>query len=312
MLRHTLSGLALATAGLSMPATGQSGPAAAAPAGPAMSDCRVRINATPTAWIIRGYDPYDAGQPESTFSATFVNDGSAECRFVPVFELDQPPFGLSTGTGKPIGYALINLADSQDVTPRSGRSLGKTTDQRQIVLEAGEQRTITYRLVAAGDDVSGAGMFTEDLVLEARDSRFRVIGGARVVVGLEVLPSARIGLAGAYRIADGQAVVSLGELREGPAPVPLQLRVSSTGRYDLDVTSLNGGNLRLGATEWKVPYAMTIGGQRVNLSGTDRVSGPVDSGMTRAALPIHFVIGDVSRKRSGTYSDLISVSVTAR
>lgn len=309
MLRHTLSGLALATVSLSMPATGQSGPAAPAAA---LSECRVRMNATPTAWIIRGYDPYDAGQPESTFSATFMNDGNAECRFVPVFELAQPPFGLSTGKGKPIGYALINLTDSQDVTPRSGRSLAKTTDQRQIVLKAGEQRTITYRLVAAGDDVSGAGMFTQDLVLEARDPGFRVMGGTRVVVGLEVLPSARIGLAGAYRIADGQAVVSLGELREGPAPVPLQLRVSSTGRYDLDVTSLNGGNLRLGATEWKVPYSLTIGGKSVTLSGIDRVSGPAETGMTRAALPIQFYIGDVSRRRAGTYSDLLSISITAR
>ncbi|MXO92653.1 hypothetical protein GRI62_03405 [Erythrobacter arachoides] len=119
-------------------------------------------------------------------------------------------------------------------------------------------------------------------------------------------------MAGAYRVSDGQAVVSLGELREGPAPVPLQLRVSSTGRYELDVTSLNAGNLRLSGTEWTVPYSLTIGGNRVNLSATDRVSGPAETGMNRTALPIQFYIGDVSRKRAGTYSDLISITVTAR
>ncbi|KLE33953.1 hypothetical protein AAW00_06420 [Aurantiacibacter luteus] len=214
--------------------------------------------------------------------------------------------------GRPIGYALINLSDSQDVTPRTGRTVRNSSEQRTLVLAANEQRTITYRLVASPDEVSGSGTFTQDVTLEAQDQAMRVLGGARIVLGLEVLPSARIGLAGAYRISDGQALVSLGELREGPAPVPLQLRVSSTGRYDLDVTSLNAGNLRLAGTEWTVPYSLTIGGSRVNLSGMDRVSGPVETGMYRAALPIQFYIGDVSRRRAGTYSDLISISVTAR
>jgi hypothetical protein len=307
MLRHTLSAIGLAAAAVGAPALAQSAAPAATPA-----DCRVRMDATPSAWIIKGYDPYEATPPESTFSVTFTNDGAAECRFTPVFELDQPPFGLSSGVGRGIDYALINLSDAQDVTPRTGRSVRGNASQRPIVLAGRESRTVMYKLVASGSDVTSAGTFTEDVTLEAQDAAFRVVGGTRVVLGLEVLPSARIGLAGAYTMSDGHAVVSLGELREGPAPVPLQLRVSSTGRYDLDITSLNAGNLRLGATEWKVPYAMRIGGEQVNLSGTDTISGPVGEGLTRAALPIQFVIGDVSRRRAGTYSDLISISVTAR
>jgi hypothetical protein len=308
MLCQVICTIAAVAGIMAAPAFGQpAGTAAAMP-----SECRVRIDATPTAWIIRGYDPYETAPPESTFSVTFTNDGAAECRFVPAFTLDQPPFGLSSGSGKRVDYALLDLTDARDVTPRAGRSVRGNAGLRPITLGANESRTVMYKLVAAGDDVATSGTFTEDVILEAQDEGFRVFGGTRIVLGLEVLPSARIGLAGAYTITKGQAVVSLGGLREGPAPVPLQLRVSSTGRYDLDVISLNAGNLRLGATDWKIPYSMSIGGNEVNLSGADRISGPVGEGLTRAALPIHFVIGDVSRRQAGTYSDIISISVTAR
>lgn len=278
----------------------------------ANADCRVRMDATPSAWIIRGYDPYDASLPEGTFNVTFTNDGTGECRFVPVFQLDQPPFGLSSGTGRSVSYALINLTDSQDVTPRPGRSPRTVANQRPMVLAANESKTVMYRLVAAGGDVPGAGTFTEDVTLEAQDDSFRALGGTRLVLGLEVLPSARIGLAGGYTMDNGRAVVSLGELREGPAEVPLQLRVSSTGRYDLDVSSINNGHLRLGATSWEVPYSMSIGGNAVDLSGNDTISGPVGDGLIRTALPIHFFIGEVTGRAAGSYSDLISISVSAR
>ncbi|RDV03048.1 hypothetical protein DXH95_11380 [Sphingorhabdus pulchriflava] len=111
---------------------------------------------------------------------------------------------------------------------------------------------------------------------------------------------------------DGQAVVDLGELRPGVAPVPLQLRVSSTGEYDISVSSANSGKLRLGASDWSIPYSVAIGGNSINLNGASMLAGPGGSGFKRDSLPIQFLIGDVSDKRAGTYSDVISISVTAR
>lgn len=275
------------------------------------TDCMVQVTTAPASWLIQGYDPYGSSLPEGTFSITFVNDGGTECRFVPLFDLSQPPFGLSKGTGKPIGYALVNLTDSQDVTPRSGRSL-RTPSLRELILAPNESKTLLYKLVANRDDVREAGMFTQDVTIETQNRSFRSFGGTRLVLGLEVLPSARIGLAGAYSMSKGQAVVDLGELRTGVAPVPLQLRVNSTGSYDLQVVSANSGKLRLGSTEWTIPYTVSIGGDAVNLSGTSTLSGPTGAGYRREALPIQFVIGDVSDRRAGTYSDVISISVTAR
>jgi hypothetical protein len=228
-----------------------------------------------------------------------------------VFELVQPPFGLSTGSGKPIGYALLSMSDSQDVTPRAGRSQQRPS-QRDLKLGPNESRTLLYKLVADPDDVADAGTFTQNVMIEAQDNLFRSLGGTQLVLGINVLPSARIGLAGAFVMDNGHAVVDLGELRRGIAPVPLQLRVNSTGRYALSVSSANSGRLRLGLSEWYVPYTIAIGGMSVNLTGERSVAGPPSAGFRRDSLPIQFQIGDVADRRAGTYSDVISITVTAR
>lgn len=308
-MRSFLFATATAAVLMAFPAFAQvSAPSAVAPTA---SDCIIRITANPTSWLIQGYDPFGDTVPEATFGVTFLNDSNVDCRFAPIFELDQPPFGLSKGTGHSIGYALINLSDSLDVTPRAGRSL-RTASQRQISLSPRESRTLLYKLVADADAVQGSGTFTQDVTLEAQDGVFRSYGGTRVVLGINVLPSARIGLAGAFTMDSGHAVVDLGELRSGVAPVPLQLRVNSTGRYDISVSSQNSGQLRLGSSEWSIPYSIAIGGNSVNLLGPRKVSGPNDSGFRRDSLPIQFVIGDVSNRRAGIYNDVISISVTAR
>lgn len=305
MLRPLLS---LAAICLSVPALAQ---APAAAAGMPGSDCIIRMNATPTSWMIQGYDPFGGTLPEGTFSVTYINDGTAECRFVPSFELDQPPFGLSEGSGRPIRYALLNLTDTQDLTPRAGRSQ-RVPSQRDVALAPNESRTVLYKLVADPDDIHRAGVFTQDVTLEAQDASFRSIGGTRLVLGINVLPSARIGLAGAYTMSDGHAVVDLGELRQGTAPVPLQLRVNSTGGYDINVVSANAGRLRLGSSDWYVPYTVAIGGNTANLRGPSTISGPAEARGRRDSLPIEFVIGDVSDRRAGVYSDVITIAVTAR
>jgi len=268
------------------------------------------MNAAPSSWMVQGYDPFGTALPEGTFGVTFTNEGAGACRFTPVFELDQPPFGMSRGMGSRIGYALLNLNNSVDATPRVGRSQ-RTPSQGQVELAPNEQRTILYKLVVDPNDIRDAGTYTQDVTLEAQDERFRSFGGTRLVLGITVLPSARIGLAGAYTVSDGHAVVNLGELRSGHAPVPLQLRVNSTGRYALNVSSEHAGRLRLGTSEWYVPYTLAIGGTTIGPGGAGAVASPTGDGFRRDSLPIHFIIGDVSDRRAGVYSDIVSISVTA-
>src|SRR3546814_7742388 len=108
-----------------------------------------------------------------------------------------------------------------------------------LTLGANGSRTMLYKLVADADDVKDSCIFAQDVTIEAQDSNFRSLGGTQLVLGINVLPSARIGLAGAYTMNDGHAVVDLGDLRPGIAPVLLNLNVASPGSYDLNVTSAN-------------------------------------------------------------------------
>ena len=305
MLRPTLF---LAAAVLAMPLHAQS-PAPGAPVPGA--ECLIRAAAAPVSWLIQGYDPFGGAIPEGTFGVTFYNDGMGECRFTPVFELVQPPFGLSKGTGKRIDYALLSLTDTQDVTPRSVQTQ-LTPSQKMVTLAAKGTEARVYKLVVEPLDVTGSGLFTQEVTIKAQDESFGSLGGTKIVLGINVLPSARIGLGGSYTMNDGHAVVDLGDLRPGVAPVLLNLNVASTGSYDLNVTSANSGRLRLGSSDWYVPYSMAIGGNSVNLTGARTISGNSDEGLRREALPIQFVIGDTSDRRAGVYSDVVSISVTAR
>ena len=45
-------------------------------------------------------------------------------------------------------------------------------------------------------------------------------------------------------------------------------------------------------------------------SGEGRYRGEAGTGLRRDSLPLAFLIGDVSDRRAGTYSDVISISVT--
>lgn len=277
----------------------------------APADCRLRVTAVPTGWFIQNYDPFGAGSPEATFSVSFVNDGSSDCRFYPFFQIDQPPFGLTASTGKPVNYVILDITSGVDVTPRAGRTQS-ILSKPGFFLSPNETKTVTYKFAAEPNDINASGTFAQNVTLEAQGEAFAVYGAARIPLALNVLPSARIGLAGAYTLDKGRAMVDLGELREGPASVPLNLRVQSIGTYEISVSSGNAGRLRLGSTDWTVPYSITVGGRPVNLSASDTVAGQTRGIHAREHLPIEFFIGDVSKRRSGVYSDIISISVTAR
>lgn len=280
--------------------------------GGAPAQCLVVVTASPGSWVIQGYDPFDSGPAEGVYSITYTNAGTGECRFTPVFELDQPPFGLRGGTGSPIGYALVDITNSLDVTPRAGQSQRRSS-QTLIALAPNASATVMYRLAVAPDDVRDHGEFGQIVSVEAQDANFRGVGGTQISLGINVLPSARIGLAGAYAVSDGRALVDLGELRAGPASLPLNLRVNSTGNYSLSVRSANNGRLRLADTGWSVPYSLGVGGSTVNLTGgTTTLDGPQGAGYRRDALPLHFVIGAADDLRAGTYRDTLTISVAPK
>lgn len=308
-MMKSLTSVAALAAGLAfaaLPAQAQSG-LAARPAA-----CQLRIDSSASNWIIQGYDPFGSTSPIATFDLTFSNDGRAACAFNPVFLLDQESFGLtSEGRTGRIGYTLLDQFNNTNVTPTSGRTIqGVTT--RPVVVTPGGQQIVRYQLAVNEDAIRADGSFTQRVTVsaEARGTG-QQLASRSLVLGINVLPSAVLGLSGAYRRSGGQALVDLGDLTEGVSQVPLQLRVSSTRAYRVDVESRNQGQLQLVGTDWSIPYQLVIGNQTMPLTGISTYQSGGNGPMTDS-LPMQFVIGSVAGKRAGVYTDLLTVSVAPR
>lgn len=297
----------LAAAALVMAGTFGAGNAAgAAPAG--LDGCKLRIEGVSYNWIIEGFDPFDTDQPQATYDVSFVNDGNAPCRFVPRFATDGAALGLQAGGATRLVYSLYDVTSGQDVTPRAGRTL-RDAGQRMFDVAPGGQQLVRYQLNVGVGALPNDGRFTQRLFLVADGDRGVDFASRSINVGINIRPSAVIGLAGAFRRSNGQADVDLGELRTGVAQVPLQLNILSTRAYTLGFRSLNGGKLRLSGTEWSIPYRVVVGEQTLDVSSGAVISPRSTGTVRRDSLPLGIDVGPVDNKRAGTYMDLLTISV---
>lgn len=270
--------------------------------------CSLRIDSNGSNWIIPGYDPFSGNQPTATFDVLFFNDGDGECRFRPVFMTDSAPFGLQADTGRRVGYTILDTWGQYDATPLGGRTVVRITN-RPVVVSAGAQQLVRYILNVAAAEVPGDGLYSQRLIMEANQLDGTPIASRQFLVGIHVLPSATMGLAGAFRRNGSQADVDLGDLQPGVAPVPLALQIKSTRGYRLGVQSLNGGKLRLAGTDWAIAYDLQIDGKNVALTGDSTLSFGRGGGLRADSLPVVFRIGDVDGRRAGIYADTLTVSV---
>lgn len=286
-------------------------PAAAQP-GNRGANCDLRIQTSASNWFVDGYDPFASNAPIATFDVTFINDGGAACRFDPVFVLDQEPFGLTRNSGpRRVSYTLLDLFSNTNATPTSGRTINTAT-RRVVVVQPNSQQIVRYQFAADDTGLNADGLYSQRVTLIA-DQRGQggTLASRALVLGVNVLPSAVLGLSGQFTRVGGQALINLGELREGAAGVPLQIRVASTRAYRLEFVSKNSGRLMLPDTRWSVPYSLGVGKRSIALTGPATYDS---AGRNSAvdALPLEFVVGDASGRRAGTYSDILTVSVAPR
>ena len=275
---------------------------------PPGQDCQLRIESASTNWIIRGYDPFSGNEPAGSFDVLFVNDGNHDCRFYPVFQSDLSSFGLRSSDGTSVPYTLIDETDGYDATPLGGRTVRRVNNP-QVVVPSRSQQSVRYILSVDSGRLPGDGLFNQTLLLQAERPNGEILAQRQMAVGIDVLPSAVMSLAGAFTRVDGRADVDLGALREGVANVPLNLNVQSTRAFELSVESQNNGKLRLAGTEWSVPYQLLIDG-RIAPNSTHAYASDSRPGRRSATLPIGFLIGDAGQKRAGTYSDVVAISIS--
>ena len=291
---------------------------AATPAA-AEQTCTIRVESLQgTNWQIKGFDVLDRADPQAQFIVNFKHVSGPACSFVPQIALPDAVPGLKGPDGERVPYTLTSGDDSTGIQV-TGSALGRLPNTRGsvIALEPGGSRSITYRFFVPLGGLKGDGLYAQNIEISAVPTTQggTAFGVLLAQLGVDVVPSARIGLAGSYRMSGNRALIDLGELtKAGPVGGPLQLQVRSTRRYDIAVASLNGGKLKIANTDWAVPYALSVGGIAAPLSGgVSVVQPPSSAGLAQTALPLQFTItGDPSRQRAGTYEDLLTISVTPK
>jgi hypothetical protein len=274
------------------------------------ADCKLRIDVPTGNWVINGYDPFGSDAPTGTYDLMFVNEGGRECKFYPIFQTDGSVLGLAQGTDTSrILYTLLDTYGEYDATPIGGRTVRRNTN-RAVVVAPHSQQLVRYILNIADPTIPGDGMFTQRLILSAENVTGEPLAQRQIVLGLNVLPSAVLGLAGEFHRNRGQADIDLGELREGIPAIPLQLQVHSTRGYKLKVQSLNTGKLRLAGTDWAIPYQMMIDGRQITFGSSASYGTHGRVGTQVASLPVAFRVGNVAERRAGTYSDTVTITIS--
>ncbi|WP_157082783.1 hypothetical protein [Sphingomonas asaccharolytica] len=272
------------------------------------SECHLRIEAPVSNWVIHGYDPFGSAPASDEFDLTFYNDGGVACRVRPSFDTDQQPFGLDQGSDPRLRYTLLNRTSNEDVTPRSGRTLASPA-RPLVVVNPGGSQTLRFGLVVATDDLRTDGRFSQNLRLTAEDEQGGAMASRQLTLGLDVKAAALIGLSGAFTRSEGRALVDLGTLQEGVAPVPLTLYIQSTRGFTVSFESQNNGKLKLTGTDWAIPYGIVVGDRTLVLGGAASYNSSLGTDRARRSVPFRFAIGNVAQKRAGTYSDVITVSI---
>jgi hypothetical protein len=271
-------------------------------------ECHLRIEAPVSNWVIHGFDPFGSAPASDEFDLTFYNDGGVACRIRPSFDTDQQPFGLDQGSNPRLPYTLLNRTSNEDVTPRSGRTLASPA-RPLVVVNPGGSQALRFGLVVATDDLRTDGRFSQNLRLVAEDEQGGVAASRQLTIGLDVKAAALIGLSGAFTRSEGRALIDLGTLQEGVAPVPLTLYIQSTRGFTVSFESQNNGKLKLAGTDWAIPYGIVVGDRTVVLGGAASYNSSLGTDRARRSVPFRFAIGNVAQKRAGTYSDVITVSI---
>lgn len=278
---------------------------AAAPA--AHAACALNIEPTLSRWALRA-DPFAAEPAEGRFEIAYVNNGDQPCEADVLLRVEGEPYGLKAAVPHRIDYAVIDNINGADITPRAGRSV-RTLRGQTIRVEPGERLIRRYTFIVNPGPVAGDGSFEQTVFVDTQGRDGRPIAQKAVTLALEVTPAALIGLKGAFQRTQSGARIDLGDLTTGPKNLPVQVYVQSTRGYRITVSSQNGGQLRLAHGAWAVPYGLALGSTVVNLRG---VGGSVEvssAGVHNDSYPLAVVIGDVSARRAGVYSDLLTLTV---
>lgn len=283
--------------------------AASLGAGTARADCVLSIQPAQEQWLIP-HDPFAGDSLQRQFDVSLVNIGDSACSGRVSMDLRGEAFGLTkAGDSQRVAYALVDERAGTDVTPRTGQSSHRINAQ-PVNLGTGERTLVRFTFAGDTEAMLGQGVYSQTAFISVQDSEGLSLAEHPVNLAINVIPAAVMGLKGEFQRINGVARIDLGELTTGSKSLGTSLFVFSTGGYRVSVESSNHGRLRQGTSEWYIDYSLAIGQEGMNLQAGDDFE--VVSHRARADdYPLSVTIGDVTARRAGDYSDVLTFTIAA-
>lgn len=274
----------------------------------ANAECQPVFVDASTSLTLSASSDLDAPQPAERFKVRIRNQGDSACdlrlavgREAGVLGSDSPVIALTGPTGD-IRLGSVTAA------------IDSVTGLAQVKIPAGGEIAVPYEIRMNVGWGSAAGTYVENLLFElVSTTGERQSSTQRTQLLLQVPSAVRIRFAGALG-ENNEPRLDMGELspdKPSRSP-PFAIRVLSTAGYQMRFESVNSGNLqRNGGTE-RIPYQMSVGGRPMDLSlGSGLISVGHHTGLAGDIHPVAVLIAPDPLRHAGSYSDRITVTVTA-
>ena len=177
---------------------------------------------------------------------------------------------------------------------------------------------LTFYVHIPPGQVLAPGTYTDTVTLSVYDGSFpggTLENSATITISAQVRAVADLALvaSGAAFTASTSRALNFGALSSGQN-LGCDLRVRSNIGYNIALASQNLGVLKASSPiTFTIPYAMTIRGQALDLTQTQATFPSTPPSITDnngQAYPIAVTIGNFTNPPAGTYSDVVTVTVT--
>ena len=172
-----------------------------------------------------------------------------------------------------------------------------------------------YEVIVRPSIFAKPGVYTLPVDIDLLDSKTeQKVGETRTTnLRIQVRPKIQTNIAGtraSYEDGTTFAVVDFGKLESGESErVFIQVRGNAMAR--LKISSDNQGRLiHQSLPDLSVNYSIKVDGQRSELRNPLILSRPVAQDLQGSAYPMDIIVGDVSKSFSGSYQDVITISVS--
>lgn len=286
--------------------------------------CRLRVNPSTVPFHngVADYDPTSAFDYVAEFDVTVRQTGKNRCRGFVFFQNDSGNGVLEHEDGtSSIPYTLTEqgaLADLIYAPSEDPEDAIRVNTNNRVVL--------TFNLTIAAGQPAEAGIYEEDITVVIERANGVVLDEFDITICLDVPTVAELDMRQISPVATGyssSASVDFGFLTEDEQSL-LELRVRTNTNYRISVTSENGGELFRDGTDgtsssWfmnAVPYTFLLDSEILSL-GPGTPSQTPEFFFDPAVAPLNgedfhdvsITIGSIDQRRSGPYSDFITVTI---